>query len=411
MMHPPIPQTDPRAGYIEQQTEIDAAVARVLAGGQYILGGEVASFEKAFAAWLGTAHAVGAGSGTDAIELALRACGIGPGDLVFTVSHTAVATVAAIERAGAVPVLVDIEPNGFTMDPASLEGALDAPLSGRPAAVLPVHLYGEPADMEPIARLARRRGLRVIEDCAQSHGALYRGRKTGGIGDIACFSFYPTKNLGALGDAGMTATNDPALAAALREIREYGWRDRYVSARVGINTRLDPIQAAILAAKLPRLDADNARRQAIAARYDSGLAGLPLDLPPRRPECTHVFHQYVIRTRDADRDRLREHLSRARIGTGIHYPAPVHLQPAYQGRLAEFPAGLPETTRIARHILSLPMFPQLSDRSGRAGHRRNPRLTSPDGGGGRARPSRRTRQPAAAAIRRSARPAKSARAD
>ena len=360
MTHPPIPQTDPRAGYIEMQAEIDAAISRVLEGGQYILGGEVASFEAAFAAWLGTGHAVGVGSGTDAIELALRACGIGPGDLVFTVSHTAVATVAAIERAGAVPVLIDIGPGGFTMDPAMLEESLDAPLPGRPAAVLPVHLYGEPADMEPIARLARRRGLRIIEDCAQSHGALYRGRKTGGIGDIGVFSFYPTKNLGALGDAGMTATDDPTLAASLREIREYGWRDRYISARVGINTRLDPIQAAILAAKLPRLDADNARRQRIAARYDEGLAGLPLDLPPCRLECGHVFHQYVIRVGDDDRDGLRAHLGRARIGTGIHYPAPVHLQPAYRGRLAEFPAGLPETTRIAGHILSLPMFPQLA---------------------------------------------------
>jgi dTDP-4-amino-4,6-dideoxygalactose transaminase len=362
-MHPPIPQTDPRAGYIEQQADIDDAVARVLAGGHYILGAEVASFEMAFAAWLGTGHAVGVGNGTDAIELALRACGIGPGDLVFTVSHTAVATVAAIERAGAVPVLVDIEPGGFTMDPAALELALEgvsgAPLSGRPAAVLPVHLYGEPADMEPIARLARRWGLRVIEDCAQSHGALYRGRMTGGIGDIGCFSFYPTKNLGALGDAGMVATDDPALLAAMREIREYGWRERYISARVGINTRLDPIQAAVLGAKLPRLDVDNARRQAIASRYDEGLAGLPLDVPPRRPECSHVFHQYVIRVDDADRDPLRAHLSRAGIGTGIHYPAPVHRQSAYGGRLAEFPAGLPETECAAGRILSLPMFPQL----------------------------------------------------
>jgi dTDP-4-amino-4,6-dideoxygalactose transaminase len=359
MTHSPIPQTDPRAGYLEQRDAIDAAVSRVLEGGQYILGGEVASFEEAFAAWLGTVHAVGVGSGTDALELALRACGIGEGDLVFTVSHTAVATVAAIERAGAVPVLVDIEPGGFTMDRAALEWALDAAPPGRPAAVLPVHLYGEPAAMEPIARLARRRGLRVIEDCAQSHGALYRGRKTGGIGDIGCFSFYPTKNLGALGDAGIVATDDPALMTVLREIREYGWRERYISARVGINTRLDPIQAAILAAKLPRLDADNASRRAIATRYDEDLAGLPLDLPARRPECTHVFHQYVIRAREADRDRLREHLGRAGIGTGIHYPAPVHLQPAYRKRLAEFPSGLPETTQVARRILSLPMFPQL----------------------------------------------------
>jgi dTDP-4-amino-4,6-dideoxygalactose transaminase len=225
--------------------------------------------------------------------------------------------------------------------------------------VLPVHLYGEPADMEPILRLARRRGLRVIEDCAQSHGALYRGAPTGSLGDIACFSFYPTKNLGALGDAGMTATDDAALAAALCEIREYGWRDRYISAQTGINTRLDPIQAAILAAKLPHLAADNARRQTIVSRYDEGLAGLPLALPRRRPGCSHVFHQYVIRTRGADRDGLRECLGRARIGAAIHYPAPVHLQPAYARRLAEFPPGLPETTQAARRILSLPMFPQL----------------------------------------------------
>src|ERR1700688_2808715 len=231
----PIPQTDPRAGYLEQKAEIDAAIARVLASGHYILGPEVEAFEAAFAAWLGIGHAVGTGSGTDAIELALRACGIGPGattpELVFTVSHTAVATVAAIERAGAVPVLVDIEPGGFTMDPASLAAALRDPPPGRPAAILPVHLYGEPADLAPILELARRHGLRLIEDCAQSHGAAYRGRPAGGFGDIACFSFYPTKNLGALGDAGMTATNDAELAVALREIREYGWRERYVSAR------------------------------------------------------------------------------------------------------------------------------------------------------------------------------------
>src|SRR5712692_3263470 len=354
----PIPQTDPRAGYFEQKAEIDAAIARVLASGQYILGHEVEAFEAAFAAWLEIGHAVGAGSGTDAIELALRGCNIGPGELVFTVSHTAVATVAAIERAGAVPVLVDIEPGGFTMDPAALAAALREPPPGRPAAVLPVHLYGEPADLAPIQELARRHGLRVIEDCAQSHGAAYRGRPTGSLGDIACFSFYPTKNLGALGDAGMTATGDPELAVALRELREYGWRERYVSARTGINTRLDPLQAAILSARLPRLADDNARRQALADRYDKGLRGLKLALPRRRAECTHVFHQYVIRT--AQRDKLREHLRTAQIGTGIHYPVPVHLQPAYQNRLGEFPAGLPTTKSAAREILSLPIYPQLS---------------------------------------------------
>jgi len=352
-----IPQTDPRAGYLEQKAEIDAAIARVLASGQYILGPEVEAFEAAFATWLGVGHAVGAGSGTDAIELALRACGIGPGELVFTVSHTAVATVAAIQRAGAVPVLVDIELGGFTMDPAALAAALREPPPGRPAAILPVHLYGEPADLMPILELARGHGLYLIEDCAQSHGAAYRGRPTGSLGDIACFSFYPTKNLGALGDAGLTATDDPELTVALRELREYGWRERYVSARSGINTRLDPLQAAILAARLRRLPDDNLRRQRVAARYDTGLAGLPLALPRRRAECTHVFHQYVIRT--AERDRLREHLRAAQIGTGIHYPVPVHLQPAYEGRFGEFPAGLPETTRAMREILSLPIYPQL----------------------------------------------------
>jgi dTDP-4-amino-4,6-dideoxygalactose transaminase len=353
----PIPQTDPRAGYLERQAGIDAAISRVLAGGQYILGPEVAAFEADFAAWLGTAHAVGVGSGTDALELALRACGIGTGDLVFTVSHTAVATVAAIERAGATPVLVDIEPGRFTMDPAALAAALRDPPPGRPAAALPVHLYGEPADLSPILEIAQGHGLRLIEDCAQSHGALYRGRPTGTFGDIGCFSFYPTKNFGALGDAGMTVTDDSGFAAALREIREYGWRDRYVSARAGINTRLAPLQAAILAVKLPHLAADNARRQAIADRYDRGLAGLPLKLPRRRGQCTHVYHQYVVRS--AERDRLRAHLRVAQIGTGIHYPVPVHLQPAYHRRLAEFPAGLAETTRVAREILSLPIYPQL----------------------------------------------------
>ena len=354
----PVPQTDPRAGYFERKTAIDAAVARVLASGQYIMGREVEAFEAAFAAWLGIGHAVGTGSGTDALELALRACGIGAGDLVFTVSHTAVATVAAIERAGAVPVLVDIEPGGFTMDPTCLEAALRDPPPGRPAAILPVHLYGEPVNIAPLEGLAHRHGLRLIEDCAQSHGAAYRGRPTGSIGDIGCFSFYPTKNLGALGDAGMTVTNDPALAVALRELREYGWRERYVSARTGINTRLDPLQAAILGAGLPHLDDDNARRQRIAARYGGGLAGLPLALPRRRAGCAQVFHQYVIRT--AERDRLREHLRAAQIGTGIHYPVPVHLQPAYRGRLGEFPAGLPETTQAMREILSLPIYPQLA---------------------------------------------------
>jgi dTDP-4-amino-4,6-dideoxygalactose transaminase len=359
MKPPTIPQTDPHAGYLAGRAAIDAAIARVLEGGQYILGREVAEFEAAFARFLGVADAVGCGNGTDAIELALRACGIGEGDIVFTVAHTAVATVTAVECAGAIPVLIDVEPGTYTMAPRELERALAMPLPGRPAAVMPVHIYGQPADLAPLGEIARAHRLRLIEDCAQSHGALYRGRPAGSFGDAACFSFYPTKNLGALGDGGAVATGDSALAAALREIREYGWRERNISARPGINSRLDPVQAAILGAKLPRLAADNARRQAIAARYDEGLAGLPVVVPARRPGASHVFHQYVIRL--PRRDELREHLRRAGILTGIHYPIPVHKQPAYQGRLAAGPSGLGVSERAAPQILSLPIYPQLGD--------------------------------------------------
>jgi dTDP-4-amino-4,6-dideoxygalactose transaminase len=353
-----IPQTDPRAGYLADREAIDAAIARVLEGGVYILGREVEAFEAAFADFVGVAHAVGVGSGTDAVEVALRACGIGFGDLVFTVSHTAVATVAAIERAGATPVLVDVELGTYTMAPRELSRALQQAPPGRPAAILPVHIYGQPAELSALAEIAQAHGLRLIEDCAQSHGALYRGRAVGSFGDVACFSFYPTKNLGALGDGGMVVTNGSALATALREIREYGWRERYVSARIGINSRLDPIQAAILGVKLASLAADNARRQAIADRYDAGLAGLPLVLPGRRPQTSHVFHQYVIRL--PQRDALRERLRAAEIGSGIHYPVPVHKQPAYVGRLACGPSRLSVTERAASQILSLPIYPQLS---------------------------------------------------
>jgi dTDP-4-amino-4,6-dideoxygalactose transaminase len=354
-----IPQTDPRAGYLAQRPAIDAAINRVLEGGLYILGREVEAFEAAFAAFVGVTHAIGVGNGTDAIELALRACGIGSGDLVFTVSHTAVATIAAIERAGATPVLIDVEPGTYTMAPHELSRALQTPPQGRPAAVLPVHLYGQPADLSALSEIARAHGLRLIEDCAQSHGAQWCGKRTGSVGDIGCFSFYPTKNLGALGDGGMVLTSDPSLAIALREIREYGWRERYISARTGINSRLDAIQAAILGVKLERLVADNSRRQVIATRYDADLAGLPLAPPVRRANATHVFHQYVVRL--DKRDQLRDRLRAAGIGTGIHYPAPVHRQPAYSGRLVAGPSGLVVTERTAPQILSLPMYPQLSD--------------------------------------------------
>jgi dTDP-4-amino-4,6-dideoxygalactose transaminase len=377
-MNPIIPQTDPRANYLAHKDEIDAAIAAVLAGGRYILGEQVAAFEREFAAYVGTGHAIGVGSGTDALHLALRACGVGPGDRVFTVSHTAVATVAAIELAGATPVLVDIAPATFTMDPNRLEEAVrrdegrktkdeggnssnvkrHSSLVTRHSAIIPVHLYGHPADMAAILEIARRYDLWVIEDCAQVHGATIDGQKTGTFGDIAAFSFYPTKNLGALGDGGAVVTSDPALAEQTRLLREYGWRERYVSAIPGLNSRLDELQAAILRVKLRYLDAENARRRALAAEYDRLLANSSVRTPITRPDASHVFHQYVIRS--GRRDAMQAHLRSQGIGTLIHYPAPVHAQPAYAGRIF-IGEGLPHTEAAVREILSLPMFPELSD--------------------------------------------------
>jgi dTDP-4-amino-4,6-dideoxygalactose transaminase len=357
-----VPQNDPKAAYLAEREAIDAAIARVLASGWYILGEETSGFESEFAAAMGCRHGIGVGNGTDALILALRALGIGPGQTVATVSHTAVATVAAIETAGARPLLIDIEPATYTMDPQALEQALAAPPPGgdKIAAIIPVHLYGQAADLNALGTLARRHGVRLIEDCAQAHGASFAGRPVGSFGEIGCFSFYPTKNLGALGDGGALTTSDDGLAAEIRAVREYGWRGRrYVSERTGVNSRLDELQAAILRVKLPHLAADNARRAAIAARYDAGLAGLDLVLPARAAGRSHVFHQYVVRSRR--RDALREALQAAGIGTNVHYPVPVHLQPAYRDRIALGPSGLAETELAAGEILSLPMYPQLDD--------------------------------------------------
>jgi len=353
-----VPQTDPRAAYLALRPAIDAAMARVALGGRYILGEEVAGFERDFAAYIGVRHGIGVASGTDALVLALRAIGVGADDYVATVAHTAVATVAAIELAGARPLLVDIDPLTYTLDPAALARTLAAP-PGRIAAIIPVHLYGQPADLDAILPLARRYDARVIEDCAQCHGASLGGRRAGAIGNLAAFSFYPTKNLGALGDGGMVVTGDDALALRVRELREYGWRERYVSAIPGLNSRLDELQAAVLRIKLGTLDRDNARRVAIAGAYDRGLASLPLTLPARRPAATHVFHQYVVRS--PARDALRAALGACGIGTNIHYPVPIHRQPAYAGRLAIAPSGLVETERAAAEVLSLPIYPQLVD--------------------------------------------------
>lgn len=347
-----IPVVDLRAEYAAVKAEIDAAVQRVLESGWYILGKEVAAFEEEFAAWCGVAGAVGVGNGTDALHIALRACGVGPGDEVITVAHTAVATAAAIALTGATPVFADIDPATYTLNPARLAAAI----TPRTKAVIPVHLYGHPADLGAILPVARAAGLRVIEDCAQAHGAEWQGQKVGSFGDLACHSFYPTKNLGALGDGGAIAGNDAALLERVRLLREYGWKpeNRYVSEIEGMNSRLDEMQAAILRVKLAHLDGWNAHRRRLAAIY---AARLPASVvkPVERPGCRHVYHLYVVRS--ANRDGLREKLRTAGVATGIHYPVPVHKQAAYT-HLS--PVSLPATEQAAGEILSLPMHSTLS---------------------------------------------------
>ncbi|GIX08552.1 DegT/DnrJ/EryC1/StrS aminotransferase family protein [Elioraea sp.] len=356
-----VPQADPGAAYRALKEPIDAAVARVLESGWYILGRECAAFEEAFARWQGAGRAIGVANGTDALALILRGLGIGAGHAVATVSHTAVATVAAIEMVGATPILIDIDPATYTMDPDELEAVLRAPPAGLPPirAVIPVHLYGQPAAIEAIVALADRHGAAVIEDCAQCHGATAGNRKAGTFGRAAAFSLYPTKNLGALGDGGVIATDDTALAERIAALRQYGWKERYVSDLPGVNARLDEIQAAILTVKLARLDAANARRAEIAARYDAALAGTGFAPPARRPGTTHVFHQYVIRC--ADRAAAQAHFRARGIGTNVHYPVPVHAQPAYRDRVPLGPARCRKTERAAAEVLSLPMFPELAD--------------------------------------------------
>ena len=355
-----IPQADPRASYLALRQDIDRAIAGVLEGGRYILGDEVAGFEREFAATIGQAHGIGVASGTDALVLGLKALDLPPGSYVATVSHTAVATVAAIELAGLKPLLLDIERDFMTLDPDALIRCLEKP-PGKMSAVVPVHLYGQAADLDAILYLARNHGLKLVEDCAQSHGATLGGKRLGQFGDLSCFSFYPTKNLGCFGDGGAVLTGNAGLAARLRGLREYGWRERYVSDSAGMNSRLDELQAAVLRVKLRHLDSANARRAAIADAYDRGLMDTGLILPARRKGATHVFHQYVVRS--PKRDALHKDIGKQGIGTGIHYPAPVHLQGAYRGRVALDPAGLSQSERASREVLSLPMFPELDDES------------------------------------------------
>jgi dTDP-4-amino-4,6-dideoxygalactose transaminase len=336
---------------LAHKQEIDDAVNRVLESGSYILGNEVRAFEEEFAAYLGVNHSVGVGNGTEALHLALVACGIGHGDEVATVSHTAVATVAAIELAGARPVFVDIDPLTYNMEPEFLKKAI----TSKTKAVIPVHLYGHPAPMEEILAIAREYSLCVIEDCAQAHGANYRGKRVGSLGDMACFSFYPTKNLGALGDGGAVVTGNPDLAEKARLLREYGWAERYVSHTPGWNSRLDEVQAAILRVKLRYLDEDNGARTRTADLYVKGLAQTGLALPEVRRSADHVYHLFVVGA--ADRDRLLAYLHTKNIGAAIHYPVPVHLQPAYE----KIAVSLPNTEIAAREVLSLPIYPELAE--------------------------------------------------
>ncbi len=340
--------------YLEMQPELDATIQRVLRSGWFILGQELDGFEQAFAAYLGVAHCVGCASGTEAIALALMAAGAGPGNEVITVAHTAVPTISAISMTGAQPVFVDVQPDTCLMD----VGLVEVAITRRTKAILPVHLYGQCVDVDPLLAVAARHGIPVIEDCAQAHGATYRGRKAGSIGLMAAFSFYPSKNLGCYGDGGAVTTGDPVLAERLKMLRNYGQHQRYHHEIIGINSRLDEIQAAILAAKLPHLDAWNRRRRQIAAQYTAGLAGLPVRTPVEAPTGGQVYHLYVIQA--AERDRLQAHLAERDIQTLIHYPVPAHLQPAYVG-LGYARGSLPVTEHAADAILSLPMYPQLAD--------------------------------------------------
>jgi len=349
-----VPFVDLQAQYVTIRDEIQVAIQGVLDAGWFILGHHVESFEKAFAGYCGGGEAIGVGSGTEALHLALQACGVGPGDEVITVSNTFVATALAIDYVGAKPVFVDIDPVMYTIDVTQVE----AYITPRTKAILPVHLFGQPADMDPILALAKAHGLHVIEDACQAHGAEYKGQRVGAIGDIGCFSFYPSKNLGAYGDGGLVLTHDPALADRVRLLRNYGQRRKYFHHIRGYNSRLDELQAAVLEAKLPHLDAWNDQRRRIAARYDAGINTHRAVLPGVRENVRHVYHLYVICT--PYRDALHEWLSARGISTQIHYPVPIHRQEAYQD--LGLPAGaLPVTEQVCDQILSLPMYPELTD--------------------------------------------------
>ena len=348
-----IPILDLAAQYRELKSEIDAAIARVFESSQFVLGKETAAFEEEFAAYCGVRHALGVSSGTGALHLALLAAGIGPGDEVITVPFTFFAPTATIGYVGATPVYVDIDPRTFNMDVRRIEAAI----TERTRAILPVHLYGQPADMDPILDIARRHKLVVIEDVAQAHGAEYRGRRTGGIGDIGCFSFYPSKNLGAAGEGGMVTTNNSEYARKVRMLRSWGEESRYYPVMKGYNYRLQGIQAAILRVKLRKLEPWTEARRAHAAAYDRLLEDVDVICPGTMDDVRHVYCLYTIQA--DDRDGLQKRLEAAGIQTAVHSPLPIHLMPAYSDaryKLGDFPAA----EACARSVLSIPVFEHLS---------------------------------------------------
>jgi len=357
-----VPLLDLTRQYRAIREEIDAAVHRVLALGRFILGPEVEAFEREIAEYLGVKHAIGVASGTDALLLSLKALRVGPGDGVIVPSFTFFATAGVVTNVGATPVFADIDPQTFNISTESVKEILyhpSSPITIR--AIIPVHLYGQPADMDEITRLAKEYDLYVIEDAAQAIGAEYRGQKVGTIGHLGCFSFFPTKNLGAYGDGGLVVTNDDELAEKVRMLRVHGSKPKYYHHLVGTNSRLDALQAAILRAKLPHLDEWTVARQRIAARYDELLRDVPgVEIPFRAPDRTHIFHQYTIRVLSGRRDALQKHLREKGIGTQVYYPLPLHLQPCFR-HLGYKEGDLPESERASREVLSLPMFPELTE--------------------------------------------------
>ncbi len=351
-----IPAFDYLPRYRQLKAEIDAAMQRVIASGRVILGPEVRAFEEEFAGYVGVPHAVGVASGTDALVLALRALGVGSGDEVITVASAGVAPVAAVRAAGATPRFVDVDPATLLLDPARLEHAR----TRRTRCIVPVHLYGRPVEMEPVMRLARQHDLHVVEDCAQAHGARYGGSHVGGLGHVSCFSFYPTKNLGAYGDGGLCATRDETLRDRLRELRMYGFRDDRHAHCEGSNSRLDELQAAILRVKLRHLDEDVEMRRSLAERYLERLGRLDCELPASTDDRAHAYHLFVVQV--GDRPRALQALEQAGIGYGLHYAEPVHLMEAYRF-LGLQQGDLPITERGAGRVVSLPLYPGLTGES------------------------------------------------